>query len=125
MKILITGSNGQLGNELQKIISTGIAEIGAVSAEIKAADDKYETNTKQTFQQKGVTISLSSPVISAIQGVAKSAEMIGKSKHARVNAMTAANSVYNVVQAGQALGELAGAASGAGQAAGGRERSSL
>ena len=38
MKILITGSNGQLGNELQKIISTGIAEIGAVSAEIKAAE---------------------------------------------------------------------------------------
>ncbi len=33
--------------------------------------------------------------------------------------MTAANSAYNVVQAGQALGELAGAASGAGQAAGG------
>ena len=97
----------------------GDVNILAQKAEIKAADDKYETNTKQTFQQKGVTISLSSPVISAIQGVAKSAEMIGKSKHARVNAMTAANSVYNVVQAGQALGELAGAASGAGQAAGG------
>ena len=97
----------------------GDVNILAQKAEIKAADDKYETNTKQTFQQKGVTISLSSPVISAIQGVAKSAEMIGKSKHARVNAMTAANSVYNVVQAGQALGELAGAANGAGQAAGG------
>lgn len=97
----------------------GDVNILAKKADIKAADNKYETNTKQTFQQKGVTISLSSPVISAIQGVAKSAEMIGKSKHARVNAMTAANSAYNVVQAGQALGELAGAASGAGQAAGG------
>ena len=31
MKILITGSNGQLGNELQKIVATGKAEIGAVS----------------------------------------------------------------------------------------------
>ena len=97
----------------------GDVNILAQKAEIKAADNKYETNTKQTFQQKGVTISLSSPVISAIQGIAKSAEMIGKSKHARVNAMTAANSAYNVVQAGQALGELAGAASGAGQASGG------
>ena len=38
MKILITGSNGQLGNELQKIISTGKAEIGAVSKEIKNAE---------------------------------------------------------------------------------------
>ena len=45
----------------------GDVNILAQKAEIKAADDKYETNTKQTFQQKGVTISLSSPVISANQ----------------------------------------------------------
>ena len=38
MKILITGSNGQLGNELQKIIATGTAEIGTVSDEIKNAE---------------------------------------------------------------------------------------
>lgn len=38
MRILITGSNGQLGNELQKIVSTGKAEIGAVSEEIKNAE---------------------------------------------------------------------------------------
>lgn len=38
MKILITGSNGQLGNELQKIVATGNAEIGIVSEEIKAAE---------------------------------------------------------------------------------------
>ncbi|EHA6439997.1 sugar nucleotide-binding protein, partial [Clostridium perfringens] len=31
MKILITGSNGQLGNELQSIIKSGKAEIGSVS----------------------------------------------------------------------------------------------
>ena len=38
MKILITGANGQLGNELQKIISTGNAEIGAVSENIKNSE---------------------------------------------------------------------------------------
>ena len=38
MRILITGSNGQLGNELQKIVSTGKAEIGSVSEEIKNAE---------------------------------------------------------------------------------------
>ena len=31
MKILITGSNGQLGSELQDIIKTGKAQIGVVS----------------------------------------------------------------------------------------------
>ena len=38
MKILITGSNGQLGNELQNIIATGKAEIGEVSNKIKNAE---------------------------------------------------------------------------------------
>ena len=38
MKILITGSNGQLGNELQKIITTGKAEIATISEEIKNSE---------------------------------------------------------------------------------------
>ena len=38
MKILITGSNGQLGNELQKIVATGRAEIGSVSEQIKNSE---------------------------------------------------------------------------------------
>ncbi|MGL5153149.1 MAG: dTDP-4-dehydrorhamnose reductase [Clostridium sp.] len=35
MKVLITGSKGQLGNELQSIINSGEAEIGKVSEAIK------------------------------------------------------------------------------------------
>lgn len=38
MKILITGSKGQLGNELQDIIRSGKAEIGEVSEVIKRAE---------------------------------------------------------------------------------------
>lgn len=38
MKILITGSNGQLGNELKKIIETGQAEIAGISLEIKNSE---------------------------------------------------------------------------------------
>ena len=38
MKILITGSKGQLGNELQDIIKSGKAEIGLVSEEIKKSE---------------------------------------------------------------------------------------
>lgn len=38
MKILITGSKGQLGNELQDIIKSGKAEIGEVSEVIKEAE---------------------------------------------------------------------------------------
>ena len=38
MKILITGSNGQLGNELQDIIKKGYSEIGSISDELKNAE---------------------------------------------------------------------------------------
>ena len=38
MKILITGSKGQLGNELQDIIKKGYSEIGEVSDEIKNSE---------------------------------------------------------------------------------------
>ena len=38
MKILITGANGQLGNELKSIIRSGKAEIGEVSHEIKNSE---------------------------------------------------------------------------------------
>lgn len=54
MKILITGSKGQLGNELQDIIKSGKAEIGRVSEEIKKSevialdvDELDITNLKQ------------------------------------------------------------------------------
>ena len=54
MKILITGSNGQLGNELQDIIRKGYSEIGEVSEQIKSAKviavdvDKFDiTNESQ------------------------------------------------------------------------------
>jgi len=38
MKILITGSKGQLGNELQNILKMGSAEIGQVSKTIKESE---------------------------------------------------------------------------------------
>lgn len=38
MKILITGSKGQLGNELQRIIKNGYSEIGKVSENIKNSE---------------------------------------------------------------------------------------
>ena len=38
MKILITGSKGQLGNELQRIIKDGYSEIGQVSENIKNSE---------------------------------------------------------------------------------------
>ena len=82
----------------------GDVNILAKKVQIKAADDKYETNNKQTFQQKGLTIAITSPIISAIQavqGAIESTKQVGDSKHDRVNTMAAANAGFEAYRAYQ------------------------
>ena len=87
-------------------IKDGDVNILAKKVDIKAADDKYETNTKQKFEQKGLTIAITSPVISAIQaaqGVVQSTRQVGESKHDRVNAMAAANAGFDAYRAADSV----------------------
>ena len=84
----------------------GDVNILAKKVQIKAADDKYETNNKQTFQQKGLNIAITSPVLSAIQavqGAVQSTKQVGASKHDRVNAMAAANAGFDAYRAGDSV----------------------
>ena len=86
----------------------GDVDILAKKVDIKAADDKYEMHTKQTFEQKGVTLAVTSPMLSAlqaVQGTVKSVERVGQSKNDRINAMAAANSAMDAYRAGQAVGQ--------------------
>ena len=86
----------------------GDVNIQAKKVDIKAADDKYEMHTKQTFEQKGVTLAVTSPILSAlqaVQGTVKSVERVGQSKNDRINAMAAANSAMDAYRAGQAVGQ--------------------
>lgn len=41
MKVLVTGSNGQLGNELRRLFETGVAEIGPVPTSYQGAEVIY------------------------------------------------------------------------------------
>ena len=87
-------------------IKDGDVNILAKKVDIKAAYDKYETNTKQTFEQKGLTIAITSPVISAIQavqGTVQSTRQVGESKHGRVNAMAAANAGFDAYRAADSV----------------------
>ena len=87
-------------------IKDGDVNILAKKVDIKAADDKYETNTKQTFEQKGLTIAITSPVVSAmqaVQGAVQSTRQVGESKHGRVNAMAAANAGFDAYRAADSV----------------------
>lgn len=46
MRVLITGASGQLGNELRRLLETGVAEIGPIPAEFEGAQAVY-TDTPQ------------------------------------------------------------------------------
>ncbi|MBR7003147.1 MAG: hypothetical protein IKI11_10890, partial [Neisseriaceae bacterium] len=75
----------------------GETTISADKVDIKAAENRNVDKYKQSFEQKGLTVALSSVVTDLAQsayGVAKSADNIGKSKNDRVNAMAAANAAY-------------------------------
>ncbi|WP_205929559.1 hemagglutinin repeat-containing protein, partial [Neisseria meningitidis] len=63
--------------------------IHAQSIDIQAAHNKLNSNTTQTYEQKGLTVAFSSPVTDLAQqaiAVAQSSKQVGQSKNGRVNA---------------------------------------
>ncbi|SUT96295.1 filamentous hemagglutinin outer membrane protein [[Actinobacillus] rossii] len=92
----------------------GDVDILAKSANITAAHSDYESNYKYTYEQKGLTVSLTSPVLSAInatESAMNSLHQIGESKNNRINALAGANAFWNsfrAIEAGQAAWDALG-----------------
>ncbi|WP_254627262.1 two-partner secretion domain-containing protein, partial [Acinetobacter lactucae] len=99
----------------------GDVNILAQQVNIEAAKEQSTSDYKHEMQQKGLTLAVNVPVVSAVQNVAKSAKQVGQSKNDRVNAMAAANAGFDAYKAGQALSSLQGALSNAGSLNGGVE----
>ncbi|MCD0229589.1 hypothetical protein LN378_32715, partial [Enterobacter hormaechei subsp. steigerwaltii] len=80
------------------------------SIDIQAAHNKLNSNTTQTYEQKGLTVAFSSPVTDLAQqaiAVAQSSKQVGQSKNGRVNAMAAANAGWQAYQTGKSAQNLA------------------
>ena len=69
------------------------------------------------MQQKGLTIAVNVPVVTAVQSAVESTKQVGQSKNDRVNAMAAANSAFDSYKAGQTLSKLKDIASSGGNLA--------
>ncbi|MGC7969911.1 hypothetical protein ACP3WE_24100, partial [Salmonella enterica] len=70
------------------------------SVEIKAAEQASRTVTEDKYKQSGVTLSVTSPVISAMQSVDQMSDAASKTKSGRAKALAAATagmSVYSAV----------------------------
>ena len=103
------------GKHYEQIGSTvsnpeGNNTIYAQSIDIQAAHNKLNSNTTQTYEQKGLTVAFSSPVTDLAQqaiAVAQSSKQVGQSKNGRVNAMAAANAGWQAYQTGKSAQNLA------------------
>ena len=92
----------------------GDVNILAQQVNIEAAKEQSTSDYKHEMEQKGLTFAVNVPVVTAVQSVLDSTKQVGQSKNDRVNVMAAANAGFDAYKAGQSLGKLQGALSGAG-----------
>ena len=88
----------QVGSDV--MAPKGDVDIAAKAVEIKAAEQASKTTTEDKYKQSGVTLSVTSPVISAMQSVDQMADAASKTKSGRAKALAAATagmSVYSAV----------------------------
>ncbi|ALU88768.1 filamentous hemagglutinin outer membrane protein [Herbaspirillum rubrisubalbicans M1] len=95
----------QVGSDV--MAPKGDIDIAAKSVEIRAAEQASKATTEDKFKQTGLTVAVTSPVISAIQTVGQMADAASKTKDGRMQALAAANmgfagkNAYDAVKAGQ------------------------
>ena len=82
----------------------GNIDIAAQSIDIAAAPNPYQSDYRNRFTQKGITVGVRSPLIQAVetaQEAARAMQQVGESRHGRTNAMAAANAGWQAYQAAQ------------------------
>ncbi|EIJ48486.1 hypothetical protein GWL_05200 [Herbaspirillum sp. GW103] len=88
----------QVGSDV--LAPGGDIDIVARTVSILAAQQGSRTVTEDKFRQQGVTVAVTSPVLSAVQTVQQMAEAASKTRNGRVQALAAATagmSVYSAV----------------------------
>lgn len=85
----------------------GDVNILAQQVTIEAAKEQSTSQYKHEMEQKGLTVAVNVPVVSAVQTALESGKQVGQSKNDRVNAMAAANAGFDSYKAGQSLKQLA------------------
>ncbi|WP_343316500.1 hemagglutinin repeat-containing protein [Acinetobacter soli] len=95
----------------------GDVNVQAQQINVEAAKEQQDSLYKHEMQQKGLTIAVNVPVVTAVQSAVESTKQVGQSKNDRVNVMAAANSAFDSYKAGQTLSKLKDIASSGGNLA--------
>ncbi|WP_050466224.1 hemagglutinin repeat-containing protein [Herbaspirillum chlorophenolicum] len=84
------------------IAAKGNIDIAAKAVDIGAAAEASKTVTEDKYKQSGLTVAVTSPIISALQTVQQMGEAAGKTKDGRMQALAAATAGMSLYSAGQA-----------------------
>ncbi|WP_318358538.1 hemagglutinin repeat-containing protein [Enterobacter sp.] len=96
------------GNDYRQTGSSVASPNGDVAIQgknvtIEAAQDTYASQYKRTVEQKGFTLAVNVPVVSAAMAAAQSAQTVGKSNDDRINMLAAANAAWDSARAASAM----------------------
>ncbi|MDY6483207.1 hemagglutinin repeat-containing protein, partial [Acinetobacter faecalis] len=109
---IVAGKNyQQTGSNVSAV--KGDVNIVAQQVNIEAAAENQQNDYKYEREQKGLTLAVNVPIVSAIQTALNSSEQVGQSKNDRVNAMSVANAGFDAYKAGQSIAKLKDAATSA------------
>lgn len=90
-----------------QVIAKGDIDIAAKQVDIGAVIDTDSALSQTKFEQSGLTVAVSAPVITGLQTMAQQAEATGKVKDARMQALGAMNTAYAGYQTAQAMQQAA------------------
>lgn len=84
----------QVGSDIQT--PGGDIRISAQEVQITEARETRRTQTKETMEQSGITLGVSTPLLTAMQSVASQMEAANGSKDSRMQGLAAANSAFAI-----------------------------
>jgi filamentous hemagglutinin len=95
------GAYTQTGSDV--LTPGGNTAITAQKVDITEARETGSQSTEQKFKQSGLTVAITSPVLSALQTVQSQIQAAGSISSGRMQALAGANAAFNLKQAADAL----------------------
>ncbi|PIT74199.1 hemagglutinin repeat-containing protein [Limnohabitans sp. G3-2] len=104
------GAFTQTGSDV--MTPKGDIAITAQKVDITEARETGSQSTEQKFKQSGLTVAITSPVVSALQTVQSQLQAAGNTSSGRMQALAGANAAFNLKQAADAVKAGQGDANG-------------
>lgn len=98
------GAYNQTGSDV--LTPQGDINIAAQQVNITAATDTYNSQQTMKYKQSGITLAITSPIISAIQTAQQISEASKKTDDPRMQALAAGTAALSVKNAADALGKV-------------------